>query len=156
VAARIHASLAVTLAIGFTCRASAATDADLLKGLHENVIRAHLQGNVELLLEDEASDYVLASLGTVTRPTLEERRGRLGPYLRRTVFHEYRDAVDPIVSVSVDGTLGWVVVQVEARGLQTMGDGRKEPVEFASAWVELYEKRKGKWLRVGNVSNFKE
>ena len=156
VAARIHTFLAVILAIGVGCRASAPTDADLLKGLHEKVIRAHLQSNVELLLEDEASDYVVASRGAVTRPTLEERRGRLGPYLQRTAFHEYRDAVDPMVSVSGDGTLGWVVVQVQARGLQTTAEGRKEPLAFASAWIELYEKRNGRWLRVGNVSNFKE
>jgi len=155
-AARTHTFLALILAIGVGCRASAPTDADLLKRLHEKVIRAHLQSNVELLLEDEASDYVVASRGAVTRPTLEERRGRLGPYLQRTAFHEYRDAVDPMVSVSGDGTLGWVVVQVQARGLQTTAEGRKEPLAFASAWIELYEKRNGRWLRVGNVSNFRE
>jgi hypothetical protein len=59
---------------------------------------------------------------------------------------------EPIVSVSADGTLGWVVVQVRARGVQ--GDA-KEPLAFVSAWIELYEKRKGRWVRVGNVSNFK-
>lgn len=144
------------LAGALACPASASTDADLLKGLHEKVIRAHRQSNVEMLLEDEASDYVVASRGAITRPTLEERRGRLVPYLQRTAFAEYRDAADPIVTVSADGTLGWVVVQVQARGVQTTAEGKKEAVAFESAWIELYEKRAGRWLRVGNVSNFKE
>ena len=132
--------------------AGAATDADQLRALHEKVIRAHRESDVELLLEDEAADYVVASRGEVTRPSLEERRSRLGPYLASTTFEEYSDAVEPIVSVSADGTLGWVVVQVRARGVQ--GEA-KEPLAFVSAWIELYEKRQGRWFRVGNVSNFK-
>jgi hypothetical protein len=131
------------------------TDLDLLRALHEKVIRAHRQSDVELLLEDEAADYVVANRGEVTRPTLDERRERLGSYFRSTTFQEYRDVVDPVVRVSSDGTLGWVIVQVQASGLQTTPGGQKEPLEFVSAWIELYEKRDGRWCRVGNVSNFK-
>jgi hypothetical protein len=130
-------------------------DAQHLRSLHEKVLQAHRQGDVELLLEDEAEDYVVANRGEVTRPGLEERRERLGKYLRRTAFREYRDAEDPVVQVSSDGTLGWVIAKVQARGTQKNPDGRSEPIEFASAWVELYQKRGGRWYRVGNVSNFK-
>ena len=56
--------------------AVAATDVDVLRGLHEKVIRAHRQSDVELLLEDEAVDYVVANRGEVTHPTLDERRKR--------------------------------------------------------------------------------
>ena len=132
------------------------TDTDLLKALHAKVMRAHLQGKIGILIEDEAPEYVVANRGSISRPTLDERKVRLGSYLRRTIFEEYRDAVDPVVTVSADGTLGWVIVQVQARGVQTTADGKSEPLEFQSAWIELYEKRKGRWLRVGNVSNFKE
>jgi len=131
------------------------TDLDLLRALHEKVIRAHRQNDVELLLEDEAADYVVANRGEVTRPSLDERRQRLGSYLRKTTFQEYRDLTAPLIRVSGDGTLGWVMVQVQARGLQTTQGGQKEPLEFVSAWIELYEKRGGRWFRVGNVSNFK-
>ena len=61
-----------------------------------------------------------------------------------------------MITVSKDGTLGWVVVQVQARGVQTGADGKKEPIAFVSAWIELYEKRSGRWYRTGNVSNFQE
>jgi len=85
--------------------AVAATDIDLLRALHEKVIRAHRQSDVELLLEDEAVDYVVANRGQVTHPTVDERRQRLRAYLNRTSFHEYRDVIDPVVTVSKDGTL---------------------------------------------------
>ncbi len=130
-------------------------DHDVLRALHEKVIRAHRQSNVEILLEDEAVDYVVANRGEVTRPSLDERRARLGSYLGSTTFQEYRDVTDPVVRVSSDGTLGWVIVQVQASGGQTTQGGQKERLEFVSAWIELYEKRGGRWFRVGNVSNFK-
>ena len=52
--------------------------------------------------------------------------------------------------------LGWVIVQVDARGLQLDEDGRPtSPLEFVSLWVELYEKVDGSWRINGNVSNFR-
>ena len=131
------------------------TDIDQLRALHEKVILAHRQSDVEVLLEDEAADYVVAGRGEVTRPTLDERRERLGSYLGSATFREYRDLIDPVIQVSSDGTLGWVIVQVQASGMQTTQAVHKEPIEFTSAWIELYEKRNGRWFRVGNVSNFK-
>ena len=134
----------------------AGSDVDQLRALHEKVMRAHQLSDVEMLLEDEAEDYVVASRGEVSRPTLAERRAILAPYLQSTKFQQYRDATEPIIELSDDGTLGWVIVQVEARGLQTRPDGTEAELEFVSAWIELYEKREGRWYRVGNVSNFKE
>jgi len=129
-------------------------DSQALLRLHQAAIQAHLDQDVEALLEDESDDYVVASRGQVTHPTKQERRDRLGPYLAATEFSVYRDEIEPVVTVSQDGTLGWVIVRIYARGTQSSPDGKAQPVEFRSAWVELYEKRNGRWLRVGNVSNF--
>ena len=126
-----------------------------LRALHEKVMRAHREKNVELLLEDEAADTVVASRGEITRPTIQQRRERLGGYLKASTFSEYKDLVEPLVSVSADGTLAWVMVQVSAKGTQVTGQGETVPIQFVSAWVELYEKRGGRWWRTGNVSNFK-
>jgi hypothetical protein len=79
----------------------------------------------------------------------------LGPYLKATNFRQYRDEVPPVVNVSQDETLGWVIAQVYAQGEQATSDGQVSPIQFISAWIELYEKRDGRWLRTGNVSNFK-
>lgn len=148
--------LALWLLLALTCLpAFAATAADELLALHQKVLRAHRESRVELLMEDEAADYVVANRGEITRPTLAERRERFGKYFGGTVFSEYRDMAEPVVTTSVDGTLGWVVVQVKAQGVQATPSGAKEPLEFVSAWIELYQKRQGRWWRTGNVSNFK-
>lgn len=148
-------SLMAALALGAS-PAWALDDAERLRALHAKVLRAHLESDVALLLEDEAAEYVVAGRGQITTPSLVERRARLAPYLERTAFHSYRDLVPPLVTLSADGTLGWVVVQVEARGVQKTHGAAAQPVEFVSAWIELYRKQDGRWYRVGNVSNFKE
>jgi len=153
----IRTSVLLLLAAAFSARSAwAATDVEALRALHEKVLVAHRQSNVELLLDDETAAYIVASRGEISRPTIVERRERLGPYLRQSAFAEYKDAAEPVVTLSKDGTLGWVVVQVEARGVQARADGKKETIAFVSAWIELYEKRNGRWYRTGNVSNFKD
>ena len=132
-----------------------ASDEDALRALHAKVIRAHRESDPGMLLEDASPDFVQANRGEIQRPTVEERRARFASYLGRTTFEEYRDLVEPIVKVSKDGTLGWVIVQVRARGVRTTEAGAREPLEFVSAWIELYEKRGGRWVSTGNLSNFK-
>lgn len=154
---RATAAIAALL-IGFAgIRALAAGDeAESLLALHAKVMRAHLDGDVEALLADESDDYVVADRGEILRPTLAERRTLFEPYFAETRFHEYRDVTEPVVDISGDGTMGWVIVSVRARGVRTRPDGTRQPVDFTSAWIELYEKRDGRWLRTGNVSNFKD
>lgn len=128
-------------------------DEEQLLALHRKVIEAHLQNDVETLLKDDGQGYVMSGRGVITWPTKDELRQRLGPYLRSTSFEIYRDEIRPIVKVSQDGTLGWVICQVYVRGEQNIGGGIKADLEFGSSWVELYEKQNGRWMRVGNISN---
>ena len=126
-----------------------------LLALHEEVMRAHRESNADLLLRAEAPEHVSANRGQITQPTLDVRRARFREYLGKTRFTEYIDLVPPVVQVSNDGSLGWVIVQVRGAGVQTTQDGGSQPLAFESAWIELYERRGGSWYRVGNVSNFK-
>ncbi len=75
-------------------------------------------------------------------------------YFEASEFQTYGDMVPPVVKVSADGTLGWVIAQVEVAGAQAVADGESASLAFVSAWIELYEKRGGEWARIGNVSNF--
>ena len=154
--ARLTAMVAAMVLSGCAATGPVARTADTqeLLRLHEEAMQAHRDSSIELLLAAEGDDYVIGSRGAVSKPTRAERKAFLGPYLAATRFSVYRDQVAPIVKVSDDGTLGWVIAQVEAKGEQK-GATRTHDVEFVSAWIELYEKRDGRWMRIGNVSNFK-
>jgi len=125
-----------------------------LLALHEDVMAAHRNGDASAILDRGAEEYVQVGHGEVTFPTREERDGRFREYLRTTRFSIYEDLIEPVVQVSPDGRLGWVIAQVRARGVQDRGDGTSERVEFVCAWIELYEQRDGRWYRVGDVSTF--
>lgn len=135
---------------------SPATDEERLLALHRDAMEAHLERDVDKLMAAEAADAVFASRGEISRPSLDERRAMFGPYFESTEFGTYRDMVPPIVEVSDDGTLGWVIAQVEVSGTQRGSSGEPRPFQFQSAWIELYGKRDGDWMRIGNVSNFAE
>ena len=132
-----------------------AKDSQLL-ALHQKALEAHMKSDIAMLLEDESEDYVVVSNGEVSSPTKKEREAFLGPYLRATRFESYKDLIPPIVHLSPDGKLGWVIAQISAKGVQKKADGTDGKLEFICAWIELYENRNGRWLRTGNVSNFKK
>jgi hypothetical protein len=129
-------------------------EAQLLE-LHRAGLQAHIDGDVEALLAEQADDFVLLNRGELASPSRQQRREVLGPYLAATDFDYYRDKVPPVVRVARDGSLGWVAAQIEARGTQTSADGGNRTIEFVVAWVELYEKRAGRWTAIGNASSFR-
>lgn len=157
-------ALAVAALLLASCRSTAAPQGqeDLqqeeaaLLALHREAIEAHLRNDADRLVAPESEDYVLVNRGEVSHPGKADRAAALGPYLRSVRFERYADAIAPIVKVSPDGRLGWVIAKVEVRGAARTKQGGEEPFEFVSAWIELYEKRGGRWVRIGNVSNFKE
>jgi hypothetical protein len=130
-------------------------DEEIIVGLHEDVLSGHLENDLERWLAAESEDYIVVNRGEISYPTKEDRAARLQPYLDRTTFTEYRDLVPPVVRVSPDGMTGWLVAQVKIAGTQTTGAGDEVPFDWTWAWIELYEKRGGRWLRVGNVSSQK-
>ena len=130
------------------------SDEQQLLDLHQAGLSAHLKSDVDALLAGQADDFILVNRGDISSPTKEQRRAFLGPYLAATKFEFYRDTVAPIVKVSRDGSLAWVIARVEARGTSATHDGDRASLEFEVAWVELYERRGSEWVGIGNVSSF--
>ena len=137
------------------CATSADQEAEIaaLKTLHAGVLEAHRQGDVDAWMAKEADTTVSANRGTISFQSSQERRARRERYLNATTFTVYRDLRPPVVKVSEDGTLGWVIAEVEIKGTHLSEEGEPSPVDGIWAWIELYEKQEGVWKAVGNVSN---
>ena len=133
---------------------SSSADEQQLLALHQAGLTAHLQSDIDALLAGQADDFVLVNRGEVSSPSMEQRRKFLGPYLATTRFEVYQDALAPIVKISRDGSLGWVIAKVQARGTRATSDGSDGRIEFEAAWIELYERRGTQWVALGNVSSF--
>ncbi|UCH84522.1 MAG: hypothetical protein JSW50_02175 [Candidatus Latescibacterota bacterium] len=130
-------------------------DATILLNIHNELIDAHKSNDVDRLTEPESDEVISVSRGEVLFQNRDERVPRFKDYLENTVFTEYRDLIDPIVHVSDDGTLGWVIVQVKVSGTRTYSGGESKSFDDVWAWIELYKKMDGRWYRVGDVSNRK-
>jgi len=130
-------------------------DEQKLLELHQAGLRSHVEGNIDALLATQADNFVLLNRGEISSPSKQQRREFLGPYLAGTTFEFYRDSITPIVKVSRDGSLGWVMAQVQARGSSMTAQGTHQPVEFEVAWIELYERQGRDWISIGNASSFK-
>jgi len=138
------------LLIAVPTAATENNDKKALLALHQEILDAHKNIGLEAWLDKGVAPYVSANRGVISYPSVEDRKTRFRSYIGSTTFIYYRDMVPPIVRVSTDGTLGWVIVQVQAQGVRA---GKN--YSFQSAWIELYEKRAGQWVNIGNVSNFK-
>jgi ketosteroid isomerase-like protein len=121
-------------------------------GLHRADIKAHLNKDVDHLVQGQSADFIAVHSGEVRRPTLGETRAALARYLGSSAFTEYRDLVEPVVGVSPDGSTAWSIVQVKVSG--TKSDGR--PLDFTCAWITLYERQGDSWKRVVEASTFKQ
>jgi len=139
-----------------TCWSADIESGDLsqILALHEKVLQAHRANDVNMLMEDASDDYVLVTSGEVIYPTADERALRFGEYFAITTFDKYEDSIAPVVRVSDDGSLAWLIARVSVSAVQEVS-GQEQALEFISAWIELYEKRDGRWTQTGNVSNFK-
>jgi hypothetical protein len=121
-----------------------------LLAMHAQILESHRTDDLDAWLALEADTMVIGSKGDVLRGTKAESEQRRRRYLESTEFSVYRDMQPPIVEISDDGTLGWVIAQVEIVGKYTAPD--TAPIHDVWAWVELYERRSEGWRLVGNVS----
>lgn len=124
-----------------------------LRRLHSDLIRAHVENDPDLWMSIESDEYVSANGGRVTFPPAADRRAGREAYLRSATFSRYRDVREPIVRISEDGSLGWLIAEVEIAGRVEGDDGAEQTFEETWAWVELYERGEDGWKLVGNVSN---
>lgn len=141
-----------------TIGCQAPVDVDALRAelvtLHQAEIRAHLEGDVDFLVDSMADEVVEVSLGEIRRPTRESTRAIFIDYLGSTEFSEYRDLEEPVAGISRDGSLGWIIARVQVAGTHRMDDGELGELDFICAFITLYERREGQWIRQVDVSTF--
>lgn len=123
----------------------------LLK-LHEEERRAHFETNIDLLQKTAPDQFISVANGKIYRVSKSEEKEMFEQYFKDAKYLKWDDLEPPIVKVSADGTMGWVIVRLEVRRLSA----QKKEEGFIYAGIMTYEKQDGKWLRVANVSTFEK
>lgn len=113
--------------------------------LHRQGRVAHFQRDANLLVSGFAEDFASISNGKIQTPTRQASLDRFTNYFRNSRFLEWDDIVPPVIRVSNDATMGFVIVNKRVRLMAKESDGsEKESVEIF-AWLATYRKIDGKW-----------
>ncbi len=150
-------TIAIPLLIAATACAPApdpAESAGSLLAVHDAGNRAHIETDVAALMENAAEEFVAVSNGQIYQQTRADVEAFFTSYFEGASYSEYADIEPPIVRVSDDGTMGWIISRLRANRTEPDADGVPRSRAFVYAGIMLYEKRDGKWMRVANVSTF--
>ncbi len=144
--------LAVIALHGCAPTASGVTDREALRSIHRQVLEAHLARDAEAWTALEADTVLVGNRGSVFPSARADRLAMRRRYFLGTRFSVYRDVQAPIIQVSRDGSQAWLMANVEVVA-HPVAAVPVDSTHTVWAWVELYEKRNGRWAMVGNVSN---
>ncbi len=127
--------------------------AELLR-LHKSDREAHFKTDVDLLQASAPEEFIAVSDGKIYRTTKQEERRQFVDYFKGAKYYEWDNVEEPIVRVSKDGSMAWMITRIRSRRTQKDAAGKETEQKFIYAGIMTYEKQNGKWVRVANVSTF--
>lgn len=145
--------LLVVLLMSINCFALTEEETSLLK-MHQQDREAHMKTDVELLLKSSPEVFITVSRGKIDKVTRAQEREMFTKYFQNATYYEWDDLETPIVRVSKDGTMGWIITRIKVRRVQKDSAGKEREEKFVYAGIMTYERSDGKWKRVANVSTF--
>ncbi len=122
----------------------AAERAALLQ-MHEEQRRAHLEKNAALLTATFADTFRSVSRGRVSIPDKAANTVRMQDYLDASTFQEWDDISPPVIRISPDAQMAYVIVEKRVRLTAADSSGRTVPEHTVYAWMSTYEKHGGTW-----------
>jgi hypothetical protein len=125
-----------------------------LLNVHETDRRAHFATDIDLLLSHGTKEFIMVARGQIDTTTPAQMRGQFKRYFEDATYYAWDDLNPPIIRISKDGTLAWMITRVHVRRVQRDSTGTGQEREFVYAGIMTYEKLDGKWLRTANVSTF--
>ncbi|HSH40442.1 MAG TPA: hypothetical protein VK993_16845 [Chthoniobacterales bacterium] len=129
--------------------------AELLR-LHKSDREAHFKTDAEMLLENAPEEFISVSRGKISRSSKADTRKMFTGYFRDAKYYEWDDVEEPIIRISDDGSMAWMITRTRIRRVQKNADGTEKEEKAVYAGIMTYEKRDGRWVRVANVSTFEQ
>src|SRR6266568_4408652 len=117
--------------------------------LYESALRAHLEHDARTFLAEYASQWYEVRNAGVRLRTKEEAFPAIERYFQRTHFYDISEMAAPIIHISADASMAWVIGEIRVRASQQGSDEKEQDFSFRCAWVSIYEKQEGQWAHVG-------
>lgn len=133
---------------------SASARAELL-AVHQAARRAHLNRDVDFIVAGMGPQFTTVHEGAIRVMSREDVRRQFTEYFRGAEFSAWDDLEPPIIRISPDGKMGWMIVRVRIAYTKADAGGATSKEDTVMAWMSAYEKRDGKWLLVANATTAK-
>ena len=132
----------------------AVSDSATLLEMHNRILNAFVSGDAGLLLDGVEGHYFVATLGAITHFDKAKSIQDMQEHFDHYQYEIFKDVIPPVVKISKDKTLGWVLANVKKVGAKKPNHGQPGAAfsELAT-WVELYEKKGGRWVVLGSVTS---
>ncbi|MEO1263760.1 MAG: nuclear transport factor 2 family protein [Bacteroidota bacterium] len=125
-----------------------------LLALHHQERVFHFEKRATEFANYLSENIISVNSGEVRQPTRTENKNRIEDYFNRVEFIEWDDVAEPIIQISEDGKMAYVVVQKKVSVKYGKAeDALQGTTEFA--WVSIYEKENKEWKITCNISTNK-
>jgi ketosteroid isomerase-like protein len=121
-------------------------DLATLRRLLDQERAAHVGRDASLLVSLFADDFINVGAGRVTRPTRAESLAGFQAYFDQSEFLAWDDVEPPLIRISSDGSMAYVVVRKRVHLISSGPDGSREARETTFAWMEAWERLGDAWL----------
>jgi hypothetical protein len=120
--------------------------------LHKQGRVAHFTRDAKMLVAGFADDFTSVANGKIQKPERAASINRLQNYLNNSTFIEWDDITPPVIKVSDDASMAYVLVHKKVRLLAKNETGKEQEETEIFAWAALYRKIKGEWKLTAVVS----
>jgi hypothetical protein len=122
--------------------------------LHRKALQAHLEKDAGAFLAAYAPQWYDVRTAGIRLRTKEEALPGIKQYFQRTHFADIREITAPIIHLSTDASMAWVIGEIRVQASQQVADEEERDFSFRCAWVSIYEKSGGEWTQVVDASFF--
>ena len=123
-----------------------------LLALHQADRRAHFGHDIDGLLRNLGGELLDVRDGKINHLSREDVRKKFVEYFQSAQFTAWDDLEPPIVRVSDDGSMGWMIVHVRIAYTEKDSSGKKAVHDDTMAWMSAYENREGHWTMTAVTS----
>jgi hypothetical protein len=125
-----------------------------LLAIHASHRQSHVDTNPGALIANQAETYTYVRDGAIYHSSRAASLEQFEKYFKNATYYEWDNLEAPIVQVSQDASLAWMITRTKVRRTQVDESGQQHEQEFVYAGVMMYEKRDGEWIYTANVSTF--
>ena len=115
---------------------------------------AHLETDPSAMVENIADSLLSVDAGVVSVQARRDVEAMFASYFEGAVYRRWEDVTPPIVRLSSDGSMAWVVRTVLVQRDEPDGTGGTRSHQFTSAYTSTFERMDGRWQMTSVTSTF--